>query len=71
MSHYEKSFQNENHHHLICTQCNSVTEVKDEEVNNVIKNKKYHKFNLTNFNLYVYGVCHKCMTNVRKNSIHK
>ncbi|MDO5570755.1 MAG: Fur family transcriptional regulator [Bacteroidales bacterium] len=71
MAHYEKAFQNESHHHLICTQCNSVNEVKDDEIHDLIQSKKFNKFTLTNYNLYMYGICSKCAAANRKNTIHK
>ncbi|MEG2180232.1 MAG: transcriptional repressor [Bacteroidales bacterium] len=71
MAHYEKAYNSESHHHLICTECNAVQEVKDEELHNDIQEKKYHRFTLTNYNLYMYGLCHKCMLANRKKQIHK
>jgi Fe2+/Zn2+ uptake regulation proteins len=71
MAHYEKAFQNESHHHLICTQCNSVIEVKDDEIHDLIHSKKFNKFTLTNYNLYMYGICSKCVAANKKNSIHR
>lgn len=71
MAHYEKAYNCGSHHHLICTSCNTVQEVKDDELHQIIQSKKYHKFNLTNYNLYMYGQCHKCMVASRKKPIHK
>ena len=71
MAHYEKSYNSESHHHLICTMCNQVEDVKDDELHNTIQEKKYNKFNLANYNLYMYGLCHKCMVASRKKPIHK
>ena len=72
MAHYEKAYNTESHHHLICTVCNSVQEVRDEELHNVIQDKKYNKFTLTNYNLYMYGICSKCSASGRvKRPIHK
>ncbi len=71
MAHYEKAYNTESHHHLICTMCNKVEEVKDDELHNTIQEKKYNKFNLANYNLYMYGLCHKCMVASRKKPIHK
>ena len=71
MAHYARAFNTDNHFHLICTLCNSVTEVKDEEVNSMLQNKKYKNFETAGYNLYIYGLCHECMANSRTNSIHK
>lgn len=71
MAHYEKAYNTESHHHLICTICNTVQEVKDDELHQTIQEKKYNRFNLSNYNLYMYGLCHKCMLATRKKPIHK
>ena len=70
MAHYEKAYNSECHHHLICTTCNSVTEVKDPELSKIIQSKKFRNFNLTNYNLYMYGQCQKCIDSGRKKIIH-
>ena len=70
IAHYERAFNIDNHFHLICTSCNSVTEVKDDEVNNLLKNRNYKNFETTGYNLYIYGICHKCAANNRTSSIH-
>ncbi|MEG1617790.1 MAG: Fur family transcriptional regulator [Bacteroidales bacterium] len=71
MAHYEKAYNCGSHHHLICTVCNTVQEVQDDELHNIIQGKKYNKFNLTNYNLYMYGLCQKCTLASRKKPIHK
>ena len=70
MAHYEKSYNQDPHHHLICTECNSVSEVKDDELNHQIQNKQYNNFDITGFNLYIFGICDKCAANVQKETIH-
>lgn len=70
VSHYEKAFNEKNHYHLICICCNHVQEVEDEEVNHVIKGKQHPGFNMTNYNLYIYGKCHECMAASCDDSIH-
>ncbi len=67
MAHYERAFNADNHFHLICTNCNNVTEVKDEDLNNQLQNKKYKDFDATGYNLYIYGLCHKCVEKDRSN----
>ena len=64
ISYYEKSYNNDNHHHLICTECGSIREVKDVSVKQSINNnKRIAKFNLSYYCLYMYGVCNKCSSN--------
>lgn len=59
-SQYEKSFNRETHHHQICTQCGSVKEYQDEELQKAIEHTKLKKFQLSHYSLYVYGLCNKC-----------
>lgn len=59
-SQYEKSFNIETHHHLICTQCGKVTEFQDEALKNVIANTKLRRFQMLHYSLYIYGICNKC-----------
>lgn len=50
-----------NHHHLICTECGKIREVKDTELMSNIERHKYGKFNSSYFTLYVYGICSACV----------
>ncbi len=56
-----------NHHHLICTQCGKIKEVKDPELIKVLNGKRYPTFTTDYFVLYVYGVCSRCAKRNRKN----
>lgn len=49
-----------NHHHLICTECGKIREIKDAELMRHISMHKYGRFNASYFQLYVYGVCASC-----------
>jgi Fur family ferric uptake transcriptional regulator len=66
ISFYERAYNNEFHHHLICTGCHKVWEYKDAELNTIIQNKKTKQFTPTNYNLYLYGLCNKCLRKARK-----
>lgn len=66
ISYYEKSYNNDNHHHLICTECGEVREIKDNDISQIIKNKKIAKFKPVHYSLYMYGVCGKCAAAKRK-----
>lgn len=59
-SQYEKSFNIETHHHLICTQCGKVTEFQNETLKNAIANTKLNRFQISHYSLYIYGICGKC-----------
>jgi Fur family ferric uptake transcriptional regulator len=60
LSVYEKAYNNDFHHHLICTVCNKIKEYKDSELKTVILNKKINHFTPSHYNLYIYGICNAC-----------
>lgn len=59
-SQYEKCFNKETHHHMICTQCGKVTEFQNEQLQADIEGAKLPRFKQTHYSLYVYGLCSKC-----------
>jgi len=59
-SQYEKSFNIETHHHLICTLCGKITEFQNETLKRAIANTKLSKFQMSHYSLYIYGICSKC-----------
>ena len=69
LSYYEKAYNNDFHHHLICNQCGSVQEYKDAELKSVIQDKKIKRFTPTLYSLYIFGICGKCSTAMKKNKI--
>ena len=60
-SQYERSYNNETHHHLICTECRKVTEYEDEALKKAIAETKLKGFYASHYSLYIYGLCSKCM----------
>ncbi|MCL1943714.1 MAG: transcriptional repressor [Candidatus Azobacteroides sp.] len=66
ISYYEKSYNNDNHHHLICTECGAVREIKDNDISRLIENKKISRFKPVHYSLYMYGVCNKCSSTKNK-----
>ncbi len=68
---YEKSYNMVNHHHLICTKCGKVQEVKDMELIQSLANKKFNRFTTTYYTLYVYGVCNRCTQAEKRKSLKK
>ena len=61
-----------NHHHLICTECGKIKEIKDADLMRYISMHKYGKFNASYFMLYVYGICSTCAKRKKsKNKITK
>ncbi len=69
LSYYERAYNNDFHHHLICNQCGEVQEYKDNELKSVIQNKKIKRFTPTLYSLYIFGICGKCSTAMKKNKI--
>ncbi len=59
-SQYERAYNNETHHHLICTECGKVTEFQDDTLKGAVVSAKLKKFQATHYSLYIYGVCSKC-----------
>ena len=52
----------DHHHHLICTQCNSISDVVlDEDFVNIEKKvQKTNNFTITDHLLEFYGLCSRC-----------
>ena len=63
---YERAYNNDFHHHLICTECHKVREYKDAELRLVIRNKKIKQFTPARYSLYVYGLCNICTRKLKK-----
>ena len=67
-SQYEKCYNRETHHHLICTQCGKVTEFRNDELRQIIENTRHRGFSTSHYSLYIYGICAKCeRSNKKKN----
>ncbi len=64
---YERSTGNaSNHHHLICTNCGKIKEMRDAEIDMIIKNKRFPAFTQTSFALNIYGMCSACSRKQRR-----
>lgn len=59
-SQYEKSYNIQTHHHLICTECGRVKDLKDENLKREIESIKLPRFTMTHYSLYMYGICSNC-----------
>ena len=70
-SQYEKSFNIETHHHLICTQCGKVTEFQNETLKAAIANTKLNRCQMSHYSLYIYGICSKCAWAKRRKKTNK
>lgn len=49
-----------NHHHLVCTCCGRVREVKDAALMEALGARRYKGFTPEHVALYVYGLCSRC-----------
>ena len=65
-SQYERSYNNETHHHMICTCCGKVSEFEDDNLKQAIAQTKLKGFYVSHYSLYIYGLCSKCMAVKRK-----
>lgn len=70
-SQYEKVVSSINHHHLICSECGKIKEVKDPEFLGYMNSKKYPAFTISYFSLYVYGVCNNCLRKIKRKNTQK
>jgi Fur family ferric uptake transcriptional regulator len=66
LSVYERAYNADSHHHLICTECHKVTEFKDNSLKLAIQNKKIRQFTPVHYCLYVYGLCNVCARRLKK-----
>ena len=57
---YERVIQANNHHHLICTRCGKVKEMKAVEVVGELLSRKPRSFEPMYYSLYIYGLCSRC-----------
>ena len=59
-TYYERAYNNEIHHYLICTNCHIVREYRNAELKFIIQNRKIKNFNSTHYNLQIFGICNNC-----------
>ncbi|ACQ51550.1 Fur family transcriptional regulator [Clostridium botulinum] len=53
--------ENHQHHHLICSKCNKVIEVKDDFLEDLEENiEEEYNFKIENHSLKFYGICKEC-----------
>lgn len=63
---YERVTGISNHHHLICTQCGKLREIKDNSINNILASQHYGKFQAQYADLHIYGLCSRCQKKSKK-----
>lgn len=57
---YERITATNNHHHLICTRCGKVKEMKAVELVGDLLSRKPRSFEPIYYTLYIYGLCSRC-----------
>ncbi|MDR1743557.1 MAG: transcriptional repressor [Dysgonamonadaceae bacterium] len=65
-SYYEKAYNNDLHHHLVCTHCGNIRDYKSNELEIPVLNKKIKQFIPSFYKLYIFGTCKKCNTALKK-----
>lgn len=70
VSQYERAYGNENHDHFICLCCREVKEYKNSNLFTPAQQKRFQRFQVSYYSLYIYGVCNKCQR-AKKNEIKK
>lgn len=54
------------HHHLICTCCGKIKEVRDTALNDLIATRHFTGFTQSYYSLNIYGICGSCGRRRRK-----
>lgn len=61
ISQYERIYGAENHDHLICTTCGKVKEYKNATPFTQTQQKRFARFKIGYYSMYIYGTCAKCL----------
>lgn len=60
ISKFERAYGNENHDHIICTNCGEVWESKNGNLFTPGLQRKIKRFTVSYYSMYIYGICSKC-----------
>jgi Fur family ferric uptake transcriptional regulator len=63
---YERSYETDLHHHLICTECQKIMEYKDPGLIQFLNEHGLKRFTPTHYNLNIYGICTVCARKKRE-----
>lgn len=55
---YETQYSD--HHHLICARCKKIVDIPAEEVGKMDIPKKFHQFDILNYQVQITGICPDC-----------
>lgn len=54
------------HHHLICTSCGKIKEVRDPAFSRQVEERCFAGFSQSYYTLYIYGICGACSRKRKK-----
>lgn len=54
------SGSNTPHHHLICSVCGKIKEVRDQAITDLLNSRRYAGFSPRSYSLTIYGICTAC-----------
>ena len=54
------------HQHLICTVCGKIKDVRDNELDKMLRARRYATFTPSYFSVTVYGICSSCARKARR-----
>ncbi|HZK03374.1 MAG TPA: transcriptional repressor [Bacteroidaceae bacterium] len=63
---YEKSYNVDPHYHVICTECEEITEFHGNIKLKELVSLKKKRFTVTHYTLYIYGLCGKCSAAIKR-----
>lgn len=63
---FEKIVGITNHHHLVCSRCGNVKEIKDSEIDAMLSTRRYGSFHPIYIDLHIYGLCSRCIRKSKK-----
>lgn len=63
---YEACYDNNSHSHQVCTMCGQVTEIKSQQLTEVINNLHTKRFRKDGYSLYIYGICSNCQAKMTR-----
>ena len=49
------------HHHLICTECGKIKEVRDQGLTDAVYAQRFRGFQASSYALNIYGICAACI----------
>lgn len=63
---YERAYRNHVHSHYICTGCNKMWDLRNEEIDKAVSCSKTPKFKKIRSSTYLYGLCNICQAKLAR-----